>query len=235
MPPCLGPTENESACAATLAIKSAVRHRHGRGSVSLAVMTIAWLAAVCTGMGVMINYETRPGRSQAAPANWPSSSRILRTEAGAHLIMFVHPHCPCSRASIGELARIMARCRGRVSATVAFLKPSLFQEDWTRTDLWRSAEAIPGVQVMADHDGTEARRFGAVTSGLTALYDADGRVLFNGGITQSRGHSGDNNGASAIVSILKGAAPDDGGDGRHPRTCVFGCPLFAPGAGAGGD
>ena len=61
-----------------------------------------------------------------------------------------------------------------------------------RCHSWRSAAAIPGVTVHVDHDGGEARRFGAETSGFVVLYDAHGELLFAGGITTGRGQAGDN-------------------------------------------
>ena len=75
---------------------------------------------------------------------------------------------------------------------------------------------------MMDGDGREARLFQAVTSGQTILYDSHGRLLFSGGITASRGHSGDNAGRSAIVSLVNAEVPD------RTETLVFGCPLFTP-------
>jgi hypothetical protein len=134
--------------------------------------------------------------------------------------MLAHPHCPCTRASIGELALLMAHSQGRVTAYVLFLKPAGFSDDWEKTDLWHSAASIPGVKVMIDDGGAEARRFHAATSGQTMLYDAEGRLLFSGGITGSRGHAGDNAGRSAIVSLLNTGAAE------RAETFVFGCRLF---------
>jgi glyoxylase-like metal-dependent hydrolase (beta-lactamase superfamily II) len=114
----------------------------------------------------------------------------------------------------------MAQAHGRVTAYVLFLKPADSSDDWERTDLWQSAASIPGVNVVVDDDGFEARRFHAATSGQTALYDDEGRLLFSGGITGSRGHSGDNAGRSAIVSIL------NAGEAEAAETFVFGCPLY---------
>jgi hypothetical protein len=107
-----------------------------------------------------------------------------------------------------------------VSAHVFFLKPTSVPDDWERTDLWRSAASIPGVQVWADPDGAEARRFHAATSGLALLYDGDGRLRFCGGITRARGHAGDNPGREALRALLL-----EGGPGPT-QTPVFGCPLF---------
>jgi len=48
-----------------------------------------------------------------------------------------------------------------LGAYVLFLKPDGFSDDWEKSDLWQSAATIPGVTVIPDDDGNEARRFGA--------------------------------------------------------------------------
>jgi hypothetical protein len=76
--------------------------------------------------------------------------------------------------------------------------------------------------VVADDGGVESQRFGALSSGQALLYGADGRLLFAGGITESRGHQGDNAGESAIAALVLGA----GRSGQSSSTPVYGCPLF---------
>ena len=141
--------------------------------------------------------------------------------------MLVHPHCPCSRASVGELALLLAKAQGLSTTHVLFHQPAGVPADWHRTDLWSTASTIPGVTVSVDHDGIEARRFGIATSGHTLLYDGDGRLRFTGGITASRGHSGDNAGRTSVVALLL----------RQPAqrrsTSVFGCSLLNRPTGAG--
>ena len=61
---------------------------------------------------------------------------------------------------------------------------------------------FPGVSVSSDQEGFEAKNFQSTTSGYVLLYDANGRLLFQGGITGSRGHSGENSGRDAIEAIL---------------------------------
>ncbi len=58
------------------------------------------------------------------------------------------------------------------------MKPSEFFDGWEKTDLWRTASALPNVTVVRDDDGREAERFGAATSGQTLLYDARGELIF---------------------------------------------------------
>jgi hypothetical protein len=118
-----------------------------------------------------------------------------------------------------ELAQVVARIQNKARVYVLFYTPSGSGRDWENTDLRHIAEKIPGVTVLSDVDGVEAQRFGAETSGHTFLFDRTGRLLFSGGITASRGHSGDNAGESSIVSLI-----NNGTSGRA-NTLVFGCLL----------
>jgi hypothetical protein len=117
---------------------------------------------------------------------------------------------------------LMTHCQNRVKCCVVFYQPAGSGEDWPRTDLWRSAEAIPGVTVRADEAGAEARSFQVTTSGRVVLYDVDGKLLFSGGITSSRGHYGDNAGRSAVTQLLHHEVANT------PETPVFGCSLLDP-------
>lgn len=177
---------------------------------------VAWAIAVVAGMGRIWEYKSTPGAAAAGPAIWPGSTLVSPQSGRATLMMFVHPHCPCSRASVAELGEIMARESSRVSAWVLFLRPQSTALDWEKTELWSSARKIPGVTVLTDKAGTEAARFGASTSGHVVLYDAHGRFVFGGGITGSRGHVGDNDGLKQVLALLDG----DAGRSAHP---VYGC------------
>jgi hypothetical protein len=122
---------------------------------------------------------------------------------------------------MAELAKIMAHVQGKLTAYVLFLKAAGSGPDWDDTDLYQKAQAIRGVKVISDADGAEAQRFGARTSGHTLLFAPDGRLLFSGGITELRGHEGDNVGEDAIIFMVNKNV------GGADRTSVFGCSLFA--------
>lgn len=138
------------------------------------------------GLTLLWRYANTSGQGAAPPSQWPVDSGMQLANDRATLVMLTHPHCPCTRASIGELARLMTQAQGRVTAYALFVKPPGSSEDWEKADLWRSAAEIPGVKVVVD-DGVEAQRFGAATSGQTVLYDASGHLLFSGGITAAPG------------------------------------------------
>ena len=184
-----------------------------------ALFVLSWMIAVSVGGAALLNYSNKPGRIGAVPKTWPADSQLRLSTSGHTLVMLAHPRCPCTRASITELAKVIDHVRGKVRAYVVFLKPKSSGAEWEDTDLRRDVAEIPGVSTVTDVDGVEANRFGAETSGHTFLYDSDGRLLFSGGITESRGHSGDNAGETAIVALINGQSPG------AASTSVFGCAL----------
>lgn len=184
------------------------------GMVTLAV----WALAAGLGMAWLNRYSAAPGEPGDPPAHWPQESRVARHRGRATLVLLAHPECPCTRASLGELEILMARSRAPLAVYALFVDPG-GSVSLETTDLWKLAAAIPGVKVLRDRDGSEATRFRLSTSGHVLLYDGQGQLQFSGGITKSRGHSGDNAGRDAIVAFLnRGAAP-------WARTSVFGCSL----------
>ena len=188
------------------------------------LLVAVWILAVGAGIHALLVHSATPGPKGEVPARWPEG--VPRQSGLPTLVMVVHPHCPCSRASVGELSRIMTLCRNRTAARVLFVKPTGFDRGWARTDLWDSAASIPGVEVLCDNEGAMARRFGARTSGDTLLFDAGGELLFHGGITEARGHWGDNAGQTAIVSLLAAERTPAAGRAACVDSLVFGCPLF---------
>ena len=206
------------------AVRGAMKQR--RFPVWVTVGTV-WLLLVVTGMAVVLRHAYTPGVSAGKSATWPPDSKISLDANRLTLVMFAHPHCPCTRATLGELNQLMSDRPGTIAAQVWFIKPDGMADDWTATDLWRQAAAIPGVAVHEDISGVEAKRFHAGTSGETLLYDKNGRLLFGGGITLARGHSGDNPGRDALEAIASRQTPD------LCETPVFGCALFEATCSAG--
>jgi hypothetical protein len=177
----------------------------------------AWLALVGTGFLLLAHYSNQPGPRITAPPEQSS----LSSEANSkfRLLMFAHPHCPCTRASVSELARLMSRETSRIDATVYLYRPDGKPDDWALGSLWNSAAAIPGVHVQVDPNGTVAAQFGSATSGDVLLYDASGSLRFHGGITAARGHEGDNLGKSTVMAVIAGDRAN------VDQTPVFGCAI----------
>jgi len=184
-----------------------------------AVLGLAWAGSAVFGARALIKYETQPGKIGQLSSAWPSGSAIEMAKDRPTLVMFAHPQCPCTRASISELAQVMAHVRDKVRAYVFFYTPRETESEWRDSNSRRQAVQIPGVVVLSDFDGAQAARFGAETSGHSFLFDPTGHLIFNGGITASRGHVGDNAGADAIVSLI------DKHVAGPAKTFVFGCSI----------
>jgi hypothetical protein len=186
------------------------------------ILCVIWVGAIAAGTAWMVRFESSPGEPARAPASWPAQASLR--QGGAYtLVMAAHPRCPCTRASLDELAVVMAESKNRIAAHVIFFVPEDASPDWWQTDLWRKAAAIPAVTPVVDRGGTLQRAFGAETSGSVAVYDAAGRLQFNGGLTAARGQRGENPGRLSLISLIESGEAAE-------MTPVFGCPLRTPAA-----
>lgn len=180
--------------------------------MSLAV--VAWLCSLAVGFVAWERYDSTPGRCGLAADELADAPREWR------LVLFVHSHCPCSRASVRELGELVRTADPGLRVEVVFVRPPDAPDGWERSELWKAAEEIPGARVRTDVDGKDAQRAGAETSGHLVLYDPSGRVAFYGGITSGRGRTGECTARREILAILAGREP-------AARTApVFGCELF---------
>jgi hypothetical protein len=200
-------------------LRGFVRVACNHKAATLGVAISAWLIAVVTGWLLLERHENRPGDLSAPPHNWPADSRLDRQANQPMLLIFAHPHCPCTRATLSELERFLARNLDSQQVTVVFTKPPGTPAGWEEGGNLRRAKAIPGVTTIVDVDGVESRRFHAITSGMVALYDAGGQLAFYGGITSSRGHEGGSDGLAALQAIIAGKRP------AVDHSNVYGCPL----------
>lgn len=89
----------------------------------LPVLVLVWLGVAGIGLSRLWEYGATPGEAGFSPWSWPVESRIERNVNLPTLLMFAHPHCPCTRASIGELELVMTHCAGRVDARGYLTKP----------------------------------------------------------------------------------------------------------------
>ena len=181
-----------------------------------------WMLLLGTGFFRLSTYSNTPGVQAKNFPQWPFQSAIQRSQDIATLVIFVHPHCPCSEASIGELERLVPKIQGKVQSVVMFFKPKNKSDEWVKSRLWEKTKMIPGVQSFFDNEGVEAQRFGAKTSGQIFLFDEEANLIFSGGITPERGHMGDSIGRKAILSFV------EIGKTEVTKTAVFGCSLDKP-------
>jgi hypothetical protein len=206
-----------------------------RRSLRFAVPTV-WGFGIVAALYSLEHYKSLAGRaSDITPG--PRATTALSSPAKPRLVMYVHPHCPCTRASLAEFQQLVdgAKSRGReLSAEIVVVVPPGIDDSWRDGAIVRAAKELvaenrAGVQLRFNHDLDEALEVGATTSGHTLLFDSEGRRLFRGGITRSRGHAGDNPGTRALTELLNDRKPE------VATTPVFGCPLYSPEACRAGE
>jgi hypothetical protein len=188
------------------------------------ILLAGWAAVTGAGLFAAARYEATPGVAPTTRAAGLLPRPVQAAAGRMVLVMFVHPKCPCTAASLAELTSLMAASDNRLHASVFVYQPRSEPDDWSRTKTWTDAGAIPNTDVRFDIDAQTARRYGAATSGQVFLYDPRGKLLYAGGITGSRGHVGDNTGLKTVTDLVNGklhpVAPITG----EP---VFGCPIFS--------
>jgi hypothetical protein len=184
------------------------------------IAAATWLVAVLCGFVVVGNHAARAGDSADPGFDWPESSNLVRSKLHPTIVMVVHPHCPCTRASVAALERLLARSRRQADVTAFIFNPSKPAADWTDdSDTVARLRAMKTVRTVVDVDGRLARLFDAKTSGQVLIYGAGGKLRFAGGITSGRGHEGDCESSDAALRTLEAAPP------VAVRTEVFGCPI----------
>lgn len=185
-------------------------------------LVIVWLIAVVGGMHLVWRHALTPGHSSAAPMILPAGTTLRGESARMTLVVVLHPKCPCTRATITQLAQVLSLVDdSTVSVCALCYLPERCSADWALGDNYRRIRSIPGVRVQIDPGGREAQRFGANVSGQVLLYSRSGNLLYTGGVTGARGHEGYNSGQQALCRALRSGV-------RMPSAPVYGCTLFLP-------
>lgn len=189
-------------------------------AVAAAFAVVLWGAAVVVGIQRIWSYESTPGEPSSVPAIWPGSSLVSVDRERATVMMFVHPLCSCTRASLIELRETLDTMNRAPAVWIVLLSPQGIVEDWNEHTS-AIARRIPEATIVTDVEGKAAHEFGASTSGHVVAYDRDGSLMFSGGITEGRGHVGNNRGRRDLIAALRG------GDRAHEHP-IFGCGLDDP-------
>jgi hypothetical protein len=167
-----------------------------------------WLAVVAAAYWVMNRnqFATNDSPTATFAEHWPSGSQLPRNANHATLVLFMHPKCPCTQATLSELERLFTAVAGQADEKIEFVVdatiPEAADDDWLNTSTVKRAKAISNAKVFVDRGGKEASQFGATTSGFLMLFDENGSRQYAGGVTESRGHEGGNIGSNNLARIL---------------------------------
>lgn len=199
-------------------------------SPALRWVGVLWGVTLALGLAWLAWYGTRPAPAQAMPATWPADLLGPRLGPGAELVVFVHPRCPCTRASLAELADLrhnLERDGVALQLTAVVYRPASAPADWAPSEHTQPdavADAIAPLtpqRVVVDRAGALTAAGGVSGSGTVWAYAADGSAVFVGGLTPSRGHRGITTAHAALHAALQ--------TGRAPAVPleypVYGCPI----------
>jgi hypothetical protein len=184
----------------------------------ISLLVALWVAGVVFSAALLGDYEFTPGEQGETVKRWPSGISVAFTAKKFNLVVAAHPHCPCSRASLGELSEALATASGPVEVHIVYYQPPGATAEWNQTELVERSGRIPGAHIWFDSRGDIAQTLGARTSFDVFLFNPQQELVFRGGITRGRGVQGENMGRAALEAALAGK---DGAK-THP---VYGCPL----------
>lgn len=188
------------------------------------VCAVVWFA--CSGVGIwaLTAYSFTPAAPIAVLKTWPEDTSLARPSNLYTALLFLQPHCPCSRASLIEATHLIEELGAKVQWVAVLQQPSAATGDRITTSITALAGAVPGLSTYSDAGGVEAHRFGATISGELLLFDPHGRLCFHGGLTGGRGHEGVSVGSLAVRDWIRR------GSATKVTTCnVYGCRLHSAG------
>jgi hypothetical protein len=186
------------------------------------IAAMIWTTAMVCGWISLNRYKFTPQPIVEAPVAWPEEAGMSLANDRPTLVMFLHPACPCSKATLAELERLKAQMDTPCVLHLVMVLSKEYADNWQDTPLQRQAAALRKVNVIQDWDGRIADAFSASTSGETYLYSPQGALLYHGGLTNGRGHEGFASGQEQILSALQTLSPQNQGDK------VYGCRLPMP-------
>lgn len=199
-----------------------------RRKLWLPLAILAWAGAVGISWRMILDYGLKGEqvRPEATSLQWPSDTSLAIAPSRPTVLFFVHPKCPCTRASLAELERLWvlrdAVANHSPQLIVVVTVPPGASSDWLTTRTVERASNLSGATLAIDPEGREAQRFGASTSGTVMWFDAAGECRYAGGLTASRGHEGDNLGRASLERLLCGATKPVG------SIPALGCKLCLP-------
>ena len=197
--------------------------RNGRKPRATSIFSVSilglWISMILYGVVTLLIYDAKPGEAASAPRTLPKSNVDPRNDMPLMLV-FLHPHCPCSRNTVEQLQYLLLESQGALECRVHFVIPPDTERGWESGDLLRRVRLIPGLTVEYDRGGIQAQHFAATTSGQVLFYKRDRTLAFSGGITPSRGHAGDCMGSQAISKLLENE------DWPYRQAPIYGCQLL---------
>ncbi len=189
----------------------------GLSFFSISLLISFWAVIIALGMLQFYRYETREGAKEVSNKSWPEGTSLSYSKSKFSWVMGIHPKCPCSLATVGNLERLFRYIEEPFHITALVRQDPLSDE--SKSKVVRRLSKLPQVSIFFDERGETAAKFGMLTSGDSRIYNRSGELIFAGGITINRSHEGWSPGASLILEQMSK------GSKKSVELPVFGCNI----------
>ena len=155
-------------------------------------LVLIWIALVIVISSYFYIYQYTDGHI-VVRQDYSDAIKLLNSKAEVEYpltLLFLHPECPCSDASIYELQQIQ-KLNKEMNYKVVISYPKNTFEKWSNSNrAKRQLNRDSIFELLDDKENVLAKAFGAYTSGFTLIFNTPEDLVFAGGITPSRGHLG---------------------------------------------
>ena len=118
-----------------------VSHAFERGFGVLEMIRQRWVllsvtawAVACVSVFVLLwSYANVPGAQGMLPVGWTAATELERPDDRAMLLVFAHPKCPCTRATMTAIERLQREVPSSFATRVVFYEPADADASWRQT------------------------------------------------------------------------------------------------------
>jgi hypothetical protein len=180
------------------------------------IVVVLWSVLATAGMFAVARSGRAVSRPETPVDHWPDASPVPRNPGRATVLVAIHPRCPCTPATLIAVHELIRREPGRFDVVCLATHPIDAGDAWVHASNVEMAREIPGAVVVMDPEGDLAAAHGLRASGQVILYAADGKVVFDGGLTPGRGMVASGEVVARLLDPTRSSLD---------RADAFGCPL----------
>ncbi len=186
---------------------------------------IVWVTSLAYGFLLLLLHDFDARKAEPMkPIDLALVSQVVHRSDAVHLIVAVHPKCPCTQNTLNELERLLAHATEEYYVTALAFVPTEHsspedQRQWLVSTNIDSIQRLQHFEIVNDLGGEIAADLEMEISGTIAVLGKDGDTIFRGGITGSRSCVADNVGSQTLARILAGKTVS------QTVTPVFGCSI----------
>jgi len=145
-------------------------------TICFALLAALWAGTVAVGFASLHLFDSTPGLSLRVPPPRQKATGLWR------ILVIGAAECPCTTSTIEAVDMAASAYPSDTTVEVRFVGTA------TPSDrAYRAALGVPGVTVVTGLRAGSAETLGSMTSGQTFIFAPDGRLAFEGGVTQGRG------------------------------------------------